>query len=68
VPGDWVGKRSLFLKAPRSASVVAVRNSELRTVTSANFPHVIKDHPDEALRLLKELSERLSPGNDKLVL
>jgi hypothetical protein len=43
VPGDWVGERSLLLKVPRSASVVAVRDSQLRTVTSANLAHVIQE-------------------------
>lgn len=67
-PGDWVGEMSLLLKLPRSATVIATRDSQLRTVTAANFAHVIKEHPEETLRLLKQLSERLSRTNDKLVL
>jgi aquaporin Z len=60
VPGDWVGVTSLLLSVPQTASVVALADSQLRTITSTNFTHVIKDHPEETLRLLKQLSERLS--------
>ena len=67
-PGDWVGEMSLLLNLPRSATVIATRDSQLRTVTAANFTHVIKEHPEETLRLLKQLSARLSQANDKLVL
>jgi aquaporin Z len=45
VPGDSVGKMSLPPNVP--ASVVAVRDSQLRTVTSANFAHLTKDQPEE---------------------
>ena len=65
VPGDWVGVTSLLLNAPQPASVVALADSQLRTITSANFTNVIKDHPEETLRLLKQLSERLSRTNDQ---
>jgi aquaporin Z len=67
-PGDWVGEMSLLLNLPRSATVIATRDSQLRTVTAANFTHVIKEHPEETLRLLKQLSARLSAANDKMVL
>jgi aquaporin Z len=63
VPGDWVGATSLLLGVPQSANVVALADSQLRKITSTNFTHVIKDHPEETLRLLKQLSERLSRRN-----
>ncbi len=37
VPGDWVGAMSPLSNVSRSATVVAVRDSQLRTVTPANF-------------------------------
>jgi CRP-like cAMP-binding protein len=46
VPGDRV---SPIPNVPRSASVVAVRDSQLRKVASANFAHVIKDYSEETL-------------------
>jgi aquaporin Z len=66
VPGDWVGQMSPFLNVHRSASVVAVRDSQLRTVTSANFAQVIKDRSEGAVHARTQLPERLSRSNDEL--
>jgi aquaporin Z len=62
-PGDWFGEMALLLELPRSATVIAIRDSELRTVTQKNFAHVIAEHPEETRRLLKQLSERLHEAN-----
>jgi len=67
-PGAWVGEMALLLELPRSATVVASRDSELRMVTSDNFAHVIAEHPEQTLKLLKQLSERLHEAGRKLVL
>jgi CRP-like cAMP-binding protein len=66
-PAIGWGEMSPLLNVPQSGSVVAVRDSQLRRVTSANFAYAIKDHPEETLRLLKQLFERSSRANDKLV-
>jgi aquaporin Z len=66
-PGDWVGEMALLLNLPRSATVVATRDSELRAVTAENFAHVISEHPEETVRLLKQLSERLHQADTKLM-
>lgn len=66
-PGDWVGEMALLLDLPRSATVVATQDSELRSVTSENFAHVIAEHPAETVLLLKQLSERLHLADRKLV-
>lgn len=58
-PGDWFGEMALLLDLPRSATVVAVEDSELRTVTQKNFAHVIAEHPEQTRRLLEQLAERL---------
>lgn len=58
-PGDWFGEMALLLELPRTATIVALEDSELRTVTRENFEHVIAQHPGETQRLLKQLAERL---------
>jgi aquaporin Z len=58
-PGDWVGEMALLLNLPRSATVVATVDSELREVTVENFAHVIAEHPTETVRLLRQLCERI---------
>jgi aquaporin Z len=65
--GDWFGEMALLLELPRSATVVAIEDSELRTVTQKNFAHVIAEHPEETRRLLKQLSERLHAADRMLV-
>ena len=65
-PGDWVGEMALLLELPRSATVVAARDSELRMVTSQNLAHVIAEHPLETARLLKQVAERLHEANERL--
>lgn len=67
-PGAWVGEMALLLDLPRSATIVATRDSELRMVTSDNFAHVIAEHPDETVGLLRQLSARLHDADRKLVL
>jgi CRP-like cAMP-binding protein len=67
-PGAWVGEMALLLELPRSATVVASRDSELRMVTPDNFAHVIAEHPEQTLKLLRQLSERLHEAGRKLVL
>ena len=67
-PGAWVGEMALLLELPRSATVVASRDSELRMVTADNFAHVIAEHPEQTLKLLRQLSERLHEAGRKLVL
>lgn len=61
--GDWFGEMALLLELPRSATVIAIEDSELRTVTQENFAHVIAEHPEETRRLLKQVSERLYDAN-----
>jgi len=67
-PGEWVGEMSLLLGLPRNASVVATKDSQLRTVTAENFSHVIEEHPEETARLLRQISQRLYDADKKLVI
>jgi CRP-like cAMP-binding protein len=65
-PGEWFGEMALLMGLPRSATVVATRDSELREVTVENFAHVIAEHPTETVRLLRQLCERINQADRKL--
>ena len=67
-PGEWVGEMSLLLGLPRTASVIATKDSQLRSVTAENFSHVIEEHPEETARLLRQISQRLYDADRKLVI
>jgi aquaporin Z len=62
-PGDWAGEMGVLLAQARGATVVAVTNARLRVVTEHNFMHVIAEHPQETLLLLRQLSQRIDSAN-----
>lgn len=64
-PGDWVGEMGLLLDLPRSASVVATTDLEVEPMTRENFEHLIGAHPDEALRLMRQLAKRLHQADQR---
>ncbi|MFQ5776684.1 MAG: aquaporin [Terriglobia bacterium] len=65
---QWVGEMGLLLNQPRSASVVAVTDLQLRPITRENFSHVIAEHPETALEVMRQLSQRLFEADRRLVL
>lgn len=67
-PGNWVGEMGLLLNQTRSASLVAVTDAQLRPVTRENFAHVIGEHPEAALEVMRQLAERLSDADRRMVL
>ena len=67
-PGDWVGEMGLLLNLPRSASVIATTDLEVEPLTRENFEHLIAAHPDEALRLLRQLAIRLHQADQRQTL
>ena len=64
-PGDWVGEMGLLLDLPRSASVVAVTDLEVDPMTRENFEHLIGAHPDEAMKLMRQLASRLHQADQR---
>jgi aquaporin Z len=66
-PGEWAGELGVLLRLPRSATVVATRDSRLRVVTEQNLRHVIAEHPAETERLLRQLAQRVHETSEKLV-
>jgi CRP/FNR family cyclic AMP-dependent transcriptional regulator len=57
--GQFLGEMSLFDDLPRSADVVALQPTKCWAITSWSFAALIKDHPELALGMLKELVKRL---------
>ena len=57
--GETVGEMALISGAPRSATVVAVRDTELLRFTKSNFEQLIERHPQAMLHLTGLLVNRL---------
>jgi CRP-like cAMP-binding protein len=58
-PGEAIGEMSLFDKEPRSATVIAVTDSEVLELKREAFFELIDQRPDVSLVLLQSLSSRL---------
>ncbi len=57
--GETVGEMGLLSGAPRSATVVAARDTELVRLTTSAFETLIERHPRTMLRLTTLLADRL---------
>jgi aquaporin Z len=57
--GDWVGEMSLLLDEPRSATVVAVTDAQLRRITRDSFGRVLAEDPERTQELLRQLARRV---------
>jgi aquaporin Z len=66
-PGDWVGEMSLLLDEPRSATVTAATEAQLRRVTRESFGRVLADDPKRTQELLRQLARRVREANERLV-
>jgi CRP/FNR family transcriptional regulator, cyclic AMP receptor protein len=62
-PGAIVGELSMLDEGPRSASVAAVRDSELSFVTCAEFRAFAEAHPQVYAHLVRLLAQRLRGAN-----
>lgn len=63
-PGAIVGELAVLDGLPRSASVLALRDSELLFVSKAKFDEYAKKHPDLYQHLVALLASRLRETND----
>jgi NTE family protein len=59
VAGDTVGEMGLISGRPRSAHVVALRDSELARLSSDAFNRVFRQHPEAMLRIARLTVDRL---------
>ncbi len=64
--GDFFGDMSLLDGKPRSASVVAIEDSEVRLIRRADFNRLLEKHPRIALKLLEELTSRLRKADERI--
>jgi predicted acylesterase/phospholipase RssA/CRP-like cAMP-binding protein len=62
--GESVGELALLTGAPRSATVLAIRDTELVRVSQSAFEHVVKGHPPTFRRLAAAIADRQSRGTE----
>ena len=65
-PGEFFGEMSLFLKEPRSATVIAATDVTLLELTPLNAMAVIKQNPELPYGLLALLCRRIQSLNKKV--
>lgn len=58
-PGSWVGEMSLLLEEPRSATVTAITDVQLRRITKETFARLLADDPSRTHDLLRQLAARV---------
>jgi len=58
--GESVGEMGLIVSRPRAATVRALRDSELATLSAGTFERVLLGHPEAILRLARLTVERLA--------
>jgi predicted acylesterase/phospholipase RssA/CRP-like cAMP-binding protein len=58
-PGEWIGEMALITRSARSATVVAMRDSELVWLSQAAFDKLVIAHPTALLEASRQLVSRL---------
>ncbi len=61
--GETVGEMALISGEPRSATVIAMRDSSLLRISREAFEALIRRHPDAMFHLSKQLAARLISAN-----
>jgi aquaporin Z len=65
-PGSWVGEMSLLLDEPRSATVTAITDAQLRRVTKQSFVRLLTQDPVRTQELLRQLARRVKDSSAQL--
>jgi len=66
-PGDLVGELSALDEAPRSASIEAIEPVQALAMTHERFRALLRERPDTAVMLMRELSARLRDADAKRI-
>jgi aquaporin Z len=66
VKGDWVGEMSLLLDEPRTATVIALSDAQLRRVTKPDFGRILAGDPERTQVLLRQLARRVRESSSRL--
>jgi NTE family protein len=65
VAGDTVGEMGLISGRPRTAHVVALRDTELARLSSEAFDRVFRQHPEAMLRIARLTVDRLESSQSR---
>lgn len=63
--GESVGEMGLIVSRPRAATVRALRDSELATLSAGTFERVLLGHPEAILRLARLTVERIEDAGSR---
>ena len=61
-PGDWFGEIAILTYKPRTATVTATEPLRLLVISDGAFRRVVETTPRIALKVLRNVAERLDPG------
>ena len=64
--GDWVGEIGLLLDEPRTATVRALTDAQLRRVTKKDFGRILAGDPERTQELLRQLARRVRESSRRL--
>ena len=64
--GDFFGEMSLLDGHTRSANVTAIEESELMVIRREEFLQMLRDFPQIAINLLKELAQRIRKSDEHI--
>lgn len=62
--GETLGEMALLTGEPRSATVVAVRDSQLVALTRTAYEDILRHHPLASMPVARFIVERMRRGND----
>lgn len=65
-PGNFFGEMAIFEAAPRSATVMTMEPCEFLLLGQKDVTGLLKKHPTIAVKILKNLSQRLRKTNEQI--